>query len=353
MPHYEDLIGPHGIKEVIARLSAEGASGRLEIAAGETEGALHFKNGKLLTARMGHLTGFQAVNAVAAMRDARYHFDPSAPVAAISSISPSERLVLKNFFGIETADPRDHSAPVAEPPAVISEPPTTLSQPPVTTAISHGRPKLRYLAVFATFILLVAVATTAVLLRNKFRERSSASVATNTEPISTAPASDPAPASAPAPGRASAPAPVSRPATGPVEPSATKETSPLAPATPPNLTGEWNVVNTVNTTTYRSFQNLRIGFALQINQTGNTFTAKGQKISENGRSLPTSSRTPIELKGVIKGDRIEATFSEQGISRKTNGRFVWKIDRAGGGLTGTFASTAARTSGRSTATREL
>jgi hypothetical protein len=58
------------------------------------------------------------------------------------------------------------------------------------------------------------------------------------------------------------------------------------------------------------------------------------------------------LKGVINGDHIEATFSEQGSQRKTNGRFVWKIDRAGG-LTGTFASSAARTTGKSTATREL
>ncbi|HEX7771138.1 MAG TPA: hypothetical protein VF435_01880, partial [Pyrinomonadaceae bacterium] len=73
----------------------------------------------------------------------------------------------------------------------------------------------------------------------------------------------------------------------------------------------------------------------------------------NGRSLPASSRTPIQLKGFINGDKIEATFFEQGAVRKTNGRFVWKIDRAGGGLTGTFASTAAQTSGKSTARREM
>ena len=61
-------------------------------------------------------------------------------------------------------------------------------------------------------------------------------------------------------------------------------------------------------------------------------------MSENGRRLPANSRTPIELKGVINGDRIEATFYEQGTERKTNGRFVWKIDRKGAGLTGTFDS---------------
>jgi hypothetical protein len=84
-----------------------------------------------------------------------------------------------------------------------------------------------------------------------------------------------------------------------------------------------------------------------------TFTAKGEKVPENGRSLPASSRTPIQLQGFIDGDRIEATFFEQGAIRKTNGRVVWKIDRSSGGLTGTFASTAAQTTGKSTARREL
>jgi len=38
--------------------------------------------------------------------------------------------------------------------------------------------------------------------------------------------------------------------------------------------------------------------------------------------------------------------------RKTNGRFVWRIDKASGGLKGTFSSTAARTSGKSAATKQ-
>jgi hypothetical protein len=189
-------------------------------------------------------------------------------------------------------------------------------------------------------VLLVAVVAGAVLLREKFRERTApASVATSTEPVSAPAAANPSVSQQP---RAEEPRVAEEPRD--VE-------QPLAST--PNLTGEWTVVNTVNTTAHPSFQNLRIGFALSINQTGTTFTAKGRKVSENGRSLPANSRTPIELKGVINGDHIEATFSEQGSQRKTNGRFVWKIDPAGGGLKGTFASSAARTSGKSTATREL
>lgn len=122
---------------------------------------------------------------------------------------------------------------------------------------------------------------------------------------------------------------------------------------PHNLTGEWKVVNTVETTRYRSFDNLEIGFRLVINQTGKEFTAKGEKISENGRLLPPGDRTPIQMNGVIEGDKVRATFIEQGAVRKTSGRFVWRIQRSGAGLRGTFASSAARSHGTSAATKEL
>jgi hypothetical protein len=321
-------LDAHGITELIATLAARQASGRLEIVAGGNEGALLFRSGKLVDARIGHLTGFQAINALASMRDARFHFDPAVAVPAVSSITPRERLVLKQFFGIETADSHDQPAPapveeVNETTVIRSTVPSEVIDEPTDVAATYARPRVRYVAVLALAVLLIAVVTAAVLLREKFRERNSqVTVATKTEEVSPSAAAPPAVNETPR-------------------------------ATTPDLTGEWTVVNTVDTTSYRSFQNLRIGFELSINQTGTTFTATGQKVSENGRSLPENSRTPIELHGVINGDRIEATFNEQGPMRKTNGRFVWKIDRQDGGLKGRFASTAARTSGKSTATREL
>lgn len=356
MQHKVEPVGPHGIMEVIATLSAKGATGRLEILAGETKGALLFRGGGLVDARIGHLTGFQAVNAVVSMRDAQFDFDPSVAVPGISSITPSERVVLKRFFGIETADSQtadsmDHAAPAV----VEAADETTVVMPPR---------RVRYAAIVAFGVLAIAVATAAVLLREKFRERAStAAVAARTESVEPLPA--PVQPTVNEISRAEEESPATTPnaTTGaPVQPTVNEapraeekspDTTPKLTGDTPNLTGEWNVVNTVNTTAYRSFKNLQIGFALSINQTGTTFTAKGRKVSENGRTLPARSRTPIELKGVINGDRVEATFYEEGTIRKTNGRFVWKIDRTGGGLTGTFASTAARTSGNSTATREL
>src|SRR5919106_965375 len=119
---HKEPLEAHGIMELVAALAAKGASGRLEIVTGGTDGALLFQHGKLVDARIGHLTGFQAINAVASMRDARFHFDPSIAVPTISSISPNERLVLKQFFGIETVDSKDHPVP-----AMVEE----ADQPPV------------------------------------------------------------------------------------------------------------------------------------------------------------------------------------------------------------------------------
>jgi hypothetical protein len=93
---------------------------------------------------------------------------------------------------------------------------------------------------------------------------------------------------------------------------------------------------------------LKLSFDLAISQNGKSFTGRGEKVSENGRSLPATSRTPIRVEGSINGNRVEATFYEVGASRKTTGRFVWKINDTGE-LNGTFASTAAHTRGKSKA----
>ncbi|HEX5833809.1 MAG TPA: DUF4388 domain-containing protein [Pyrinomonadaceae bacterium] len=324
--------GAPGILQLIATVSAKAASGRLDIAAGVTEGFLFFRDGKLLDARIGDLTGFQAINAVASIRDVRYHFDPAARIPDSSSITMSERVVLKQFFGIETVDPNEYSAPAmpdeSEEATVVTR---NVSAAATETVVPHrARSAAPYVIAVAVSVLVVALVAAAVVLRSRFRERTlPASVATANEPVTPLPAEP----------------------TIDQRPTTAADRQPTAVA--PDLTGKWTVVNTVNATAHGGFQNLQIGFALSINQTGHTFTAQGQKVSENGRSLPASSRTPIQLKGFIDGDRVEANFSEQGALRRTNGRFVWKLDRAGGGLRGTFASTAARSSGKSTATREL
>src|SRR5690349_18955526 len=108
-----DAFGTQGILDVIRRLAARGATGRLQVTTGMTEGALFFARGQLVDARLGKLTGFQAINALVSVPDGRYEFDPSVTPPVESSIAPNERLLLKDFFGIDVAE-EGHANDVAE-----------------------------------------------------------------------------------------------------------------------------------------------------------------------------------------------------------------------------------------------
>lgn len=314
--------------EVMKILSANGDSGMLEITAGTTQGVFFFKNGQLVDARVGDLKGFPAVNAAASILDARFTFDPSAVPPVVSSITPNERVVLKQFFGVETFHPDNtqQSQIVSGGDEVTIEtnriPVETLPHP--VSVSPSPTPFYRVGLLLAVLFCLIAVS--AVVLRNKYRERAQPASAATSEPLV-------APAVAEEPIVAKEPV---------------KSDDSATPVAGNDLTGRWNVVNTVQKTSFRTFEHLKIGFDLSISQNGNSFTGTGKKVSENGRSLPAASRTPIQVKGVINGDRVEATFSEDGAVRKTSGRFVWQIDGKGG-LNGTFVSSAAQSSGKSAA----
>jgi hypothetical protein len=124
------------------------------------------------------------------------------------------------------------------------------------------------------------------------------------------------------------------------------------PAKPPNLSGEWNLINTIERTSYPAYTNLRVGYHLVISQSGTEFTADGEKASENGRAMADYERTPIHVTGSLDQNTVSATFVEEGLRRRTSGQFVWTITANGNQLRGTFVSTAAKSSGSSVAVRE-
>lgn len=328
------------ILNFIRNLCANGESGRLEILAGAIQGELSFAEGKLVDARFGHLTGFPAVNAVAAMQDARFSFDPSFAPLASSSITASERVVLKQFFGIETVAASEYLDPIgvnwpeeekAAPVATISDAPdevTIVRSNVAIPAFLTPPSRFSYQRAVAFATLALALVAAAAVLTYKFNRPASPAAVASVESSSTT-SSSAVPASAPV-----------------------KEDR-KQPISARDLSGKWNIVNTVETTSYNTYKNMKIGFDLSISQTGTTFTGNGTKVSENGRRLAAASRTPIKVKGSINGDRIEATFFEEGTARKSNGKFVWRMDKAGRGLTGNFATSAARSSGKSAATREM
>ncbi|HJP93287.1 MAG TPA: hypothetical protein VJ875_15115 [Pyrinomonadaceae bacterium] len=310
-----------GILEVIKSITSNHESGRLEIVSSSTRGTLLFNEGKLVDARLGSLSGFQAVNTAVALRDVQVSFDHVTPASHLSSITQSERVVLKRFFGIDAAE-MDEPAGMAEPeidwnPA--PEPVVPLNEAATIPLAFFSVPRLA-----ACLVLLIGLAVGAIALRSRFRApQPSAPVATVVE---------------------SQPSPVTEPQLEVKQVAAEPE---KRAAKVQDITGEWHIINTVQKTAYKSFDNMKVGFRLKINQQGKEFTGKGEKFSENGQTLPAANRTPIHVTGSIDGDKVVATFVEDGRMRKTNGRFVWKLQNDGDQLAGTFVSTAANSSGRS------
>jgi hypothetical protein len=342
-----------GLLDVIRILSSQGASGRLHISTGMTEGALFFARGQLVDARLGKLTGFQAINALVSVPDASYNFDPEITPPVQSSIAPNERLLLKDFFGIAVADSEhsndeDDEATLVSPRPVVVEPrreSTVAESRAEGPARYRRRPALQHHPIkkprslpktLLLILVVVLVAAAAAALAYRFRKSdATASVAPS---VQTSPSGTVA----------------QQPTTQtPQQPDTQTTQQPQTTVAVPNLSGNWQVINTVEQTAYEPYRNMKIGFTVAINQAGRDFTGTGQKISENGRSLPAAGRTAISVKGTIDGDQIHATFSENGAARKTNGHFVWTIDKGSGGLIGTFVSTAAGARGKSAARKVL
>lgn len=333
------------ILDVIKSITSNQESGRLEIVSAGTRGTFLFNEGKLVDARLGSLSGFPAVNAAVALRDVELSFDHVPPALHLSSITPSERVVLHRFFGIEAAE-------VGEP-AVTAEPeidwnPAPEPVVPLNQAVTMPPAFFTVPRLAVCLALLIGLAVGAVALRQRFKAlQPSAPVATVVEsqpsPVSEG-KPEPAPEQKPEVKQVAA---KSQPAVRQVDVESEERTAKVQ-----DLTGEWQVINTVHETAYKSFGNMKVGFRLKINQQGKQFTGRGEKFSENGQTLPAESRTPIQVTGSIDGDNVVATFVEDGKLRSTNGRFVWKLQSGGEQLAGTFVSTAANSRGRSAVTKQ-
>jgi len=377
-----EIENTHGILDLIKGITSNRESGRLEINASGTHGALLFTDGKLVYARLGSLEGFQAVNATVALRDVEFSFVHATYPPHSGTIGPSERIILSRFFGIEAAEiDQAHSNPDAEvdwnmmPEQVVplaevedmpqddfQDTPTIEARPvkaPVleevpVAAVTHAFTLQRTRVALYLALILVVTAAAAIALKSRLNARRQvASAATSVE-------STPQPVAEPS--IAEVKQETVAPSEKPVKQVTSKSPSTVASAerrdepkqrivNAHDLAGEWKVINTVQNTGYKSYNNMKVGFRLSIKQSGKDFTATGVKFSENGRNLPQNNRTPIHVTGSIDGDKIVATFVEDGSMRRTNGRFVWKL-QSDGGLAGTFASTAANSSGKSAATKQ-
>ena len=111
----------------------------------------------------------------------------------------------------------------------------------------------------------------------------------------------------------------------------------------PNVAGSWVLATQLESTSYARFAGLRLGYNIQLEQSGDRITGTGRKTTENGAALRQRAQTPISVTGSIEGDRLTLSFTERGRRRPTEGRFVLTIDDSG--MHGRFSSTAAKSSG--------
>jgi hypothetical protein len=124
-----------------------------------------------------------------------------------------------------------------------------------------------------------------------------------------------------------------------------------APATVRDLSGRWEITNVVHSTSYPTYRGLRLTYHLSLRQEGNRVVGEGEKWAENGQPIPASGRSPIQVTGEVVGREVRLHFTERGSRRSSDGNFHWRLAPGGQALDGNFISTAASSSGSSSAVR--
>jgi transcriptional regulator with XRE-family HTH domain len=143
------------------------------------------------------------------------------------------------------------------------------------------------------------------------------------------------------------PLPVTADVTPPVE-----TITPSPPRDSGELTGTWMLTSQVERSSNDIYNDLTLGFRLQLDQTGHRVRGQGLKWTENGRHLASRARTPITIDGTIKDGRLILAFTERGTRRTSYGTL--NLQRADdGSLRGRFSTDAAQSSGRAHAVRLL
>jgi hypothetical protein len=140
-----------------------------------------------------------------------------------------------------------------------------------------------------------------------------------------------------------------RPARAPRETAAPRSADPVADA--PDLSGSWIVTNVVREHPHPPFRGLRLGFRFDVVQHGSRVSGTGVKVSENGRPVSGTARSPIRFDGRLDGRTLTATFRERGARRTITGVFAWTVSGDGRTLRGSFHDASLGAGGSSTGRR--
>jgi S1-C subfamily serine protease len=116
-----------------------------------------------------------------------------------------------------------------------------------------------------------------------------------------------------------------------------------------DLSGIWELRNTIHETSYAPFRGLELGFRVTFFQDREKIIGRGEKWLENGKRVPRSARSRILIEGTLEEATLNATFVEEGSTRTINGLFAWTVSGDGRELRGRFSDVEARSSGSSRA----
>lgn len=114
-----------------------------------------------------------------------------------------------------------------------------------------------------------------------------------------------------------------------------------------NVTGWWELTNTVESTSYPKYEGMQLTYRIFLQQDRTQITGKGEKWLEDGEEIEWQFHSPISIEGKAEGRTLTASFEEKGTSRTTCGNFVWTVSADGNKLEGTFTHTAANSNGSS------
>jgi cytoskeletal protein RodZ len=207
---------------------------------------------------------------------------------------------------------------------------------------------VRLLLIGVVIAVALGVVLSASLYKSRVARSASQANSSSAESSAAHPDSAVAPAAADASGERAAPDPTASRDDTPVERPVAADTreSPSSDG----ISGQWWLTTRVDSSAYKLYEGLTLGYALQLEQRGNRITGSGHKVSENGRTLRPDSRTPIAVEGKLNGQRLDLKFTERGSRRVSGGTMVLEVGDDGS-LRGTFSSDAAQSRGTSQATR--
>lgn len=115
-----------------------------------------------------------------------------------------------------------------------------------------------------------------------------------------------------------------------------------------DLTGTWLLRHTVTRSARTDYRGLVLLFRVDLVQSGSRVTGTAVKWRENGRRVPPSARSRLEIEGTLRGDEIVGRFVEIHRGRRSGGTFRWRYSVEEGWLNGTFTTSIASARGDAT-----